>query len=591
MTLEGWTVVGVIATCLVLLITTSYSVDLILLAGLGFLLITGIVSPNEALAGFSNEGVLTVAALYVVAAGLKETGAIQYITQKIMGDTTTVRGAQARIMAPVMVMSAFMNNTPIVASFIPALEHWSKKVRIPVSKVLIPLSYAAILGGTCTLIGTSTNLILNGLLIEEESVRSLGLFEPALIGIPCAIAGFLYLYLFGDKLLPSRGEAFQTFKDTREYTIEMLVPEGSPLARKTITEAGLRQLPGLFLVEIHREGAVLPAVGPNQRLRVNDQLIFAGVVDSIVDVQNIQGLTPATDQVFKLDTPRRNRVLIEAVVSEAHPLVDKTIKDGKFRSNYGAVIMAISRSGERIKQKIGEIYLKAGDTLLLEGDQSFIDRFRNSNEYYLVSSLHAQPRVEFKKSGIALSILLGMVLLAGTGMLGMLQSVLLASGLMIIFGAISYPEAVKSIDWRLLIAIGSAIGIGAALNESGVISALMQSLSSLEYSSTVLLLIVVYLATWMLTELVTNAAAVVLMFPVVSALSVDANVDMIPLVMVMLIAASASFATPIGYQTNLMVYGPGGYKYFDFMKIGIPLNIIIAMITILLVPIIWSTGL
>ena len=408
MTLEGWTVVGVIATCLILLITTSYSVDLVLLAGLGFLLIAGIVSPEDALSGFSNEGVLTVAVLYMVAAGLRETGAIQFITQKIMGDSNTVRSAQARIMAPVMVMSAFMNNTPIVASFIPALEHWSKKTRIPVSKVLIPLSYAAILGGTCTLIGTSTNLILNGLLLEEESVRSLGLFEPALIGLPCAIAGFIYLYIFGDKLLPSRGEAFQSFKNPKEYTIEMMVPEGSSIARKTIKEAGLRQLPGLFLVEIHREDAILPAVGPNQRLREHDRLIFAGIIDSIVDIQHIQGLEPATDQIFKIDTPRRHRVLMEAVVSASHPMRGSSIKEGGFRNRYNAVVLAVSRSGERLKQKVGDIILQTGDTLLIEGTSSFLKRFKNSNQYYLVSPLEGAPVSNFEKSGLALIILSGM---------------------------------------------------------------------------------------------------------------------------------------------------------------------------------------
>lgn len=407
---------------------------------------------------------LTVEYLYVVAGGLKETGAIQMITQKIMGQTRNVRGAQARIMAPVMVMSAFMNNTPIVASFIPALEHWSKKTGIPVSKVLIPLSYAAILGGTCTLIGTSTNLILNGLLIEEGSIRSLGLFEPALIGIPCAIAGFIYLLLFGDKLLPSRGEAFQTFKDTREYTIEMLVPVGSPLARKTIQEAGLRQLPGLFLVEIVREDAVLPAVGPNQRLRENDRLIFAGVVESIVDLQSMNGLVPATDQVFKLDTPRKNRVLLEAVISATHPLRGRTIKEGEFRNRYNAVVIAVSRSGERVKEKVGDITLKTGDTLLIEASNGFLGRYRNSNHFYLISPLEGVPVTDFKKSGVALLILVIMIILAGTGILSMLQAGVLASGLMIVSRVIRYSVSIESIDWRVLIAIASSLGIGAAEN-------------------------------------------------------------------------------------------------------------------------------
>lgn len=588
MTLEGWTVIGVIATCLVLLITTTYSVDLILLAGLGFLLIAGIVSPEDALAGFSNEGVLTVAALYVVAAGLKETGAIQYITQKIMGDTKTVRGAQARIMAPVMVMSAFMNNTPIVASFIPALEHWSKKTQIPVSKVLIPLSYAAILGGTCTIIGTSTNLILNGLLIEEESVRSLGLFEPALIGIPCAIAGFLYLILFGDKLLPSRGEAFETFKDTREYTIEMLVPKGSSLARKTIQEAALRQLPGLFLVEIHREGAVLPVVGPNQRLRENDRLIFAGVIDSIVDIQNIQGLEPATDQIFKLDTPRRNRVLVEAVVSASHPLRGSSIKEGEFRNRYNAVVIAVSRSGERLKQKVGEVVLQTGDTLLIEATNGFMNRFKNSNHYYLISPLEGAPVSNYEKSGLALVILAVMIVLAGTGLLTMFQAVILACGFMIVGRVIRYSTGIDSIDWKVLLAIGCSLGIGSALKTTGVADLVATRLLDFASANLFLTMLITYLITWILTELITNNAAAVLVFPIALSIAQSIGVDFIPFAIIIIMAASASFSTPLGYQTNLMIYGPGRYRYTDYIKIGLPLNLIVAFIALSLIPQFWD---
>ncbi len=588
MTLEGWTVIGVIATCLALLITTTYSVDLILLAGLGFLLVSGIVSPDDALAGFSNEGVLTVAALYIVAAGLRETGAIQFITQKIMGNTTTVRGAQTRIMAPVMVMSAFMNNTPIVASFIPALEHWSKKTRIPVSKVLIPLSYAAILGGTCTIIGTSTNLILNGLLIEEASVRSLGLFEPALIGIPCAIAGFIYLLIFGDRLLPSRGEAFESFKDTREYTIEMIVPVGSTLARKTIQEAALRQLPGLFLVEIHREGAVIPVVGPNQRLRENDRLIFAGVVDSIVDIQNIQGLEPATDQIFKLDTPRINRVLIEAVISSSHPLRGSSIKEGEFRKRYNAVVLAVSRSGERLKQKVGDIILETGDTLLIEATSGFLTRFKNSNQFYLISPIEGAPVSNYEKSGLALIILTGMIALAGTGLLSMFQAVILACGLMIVGGVIRYTTGIDAIDWKVLIAIGCSLGIGSALKTTGVADLVATNVLDFASSHLYLIMLATYLLTWILTEMITNNAAAVLVFPIALSVAQSIGINFIPFAIIIIMAASASFSTPLGYQTNLMIYGPGGYKYTDYLRIGLPLNLIVASIVLSLVPLIWD---
>lgn len=588
MTFEGWTVVGVIILCLTLLITTHYSVDMILLAGMAFLLISGIITPAEALSGFSNEGMLTVAALYVVAGALKETGAIQYITQKVMGDTRTVRTAQARIMAPVMFMSAFMNNTPIVASFIPALENWSRKTRIPISKILIPLSYAAILGGTCTLIGTSTNLILNGLLIEEGSTRSLGLFEPAWVGVPSAIAGFIYLYIFGDKLLPSRGEAFESFKDPREYTIEMVVPVGSPLSGKSVHEAGLRQLPGLFLVEIYRNEQVIPAVSPDQKLQDNDRLIFAGIVDSIVDLQKIQGLNPATNQVFKLDAPRNERILIEAVVSTSHPLKGRTIKEGGFRDRYNAVVLAVSRSGERLKEKIGDISLKTGDTLLMETNKGFLRRYRNSNDYYLISPIEGATPANYEKSGVSLLILLGMVILAGTGILSMLKAAFLAAGAMILVRAIRYTVSIESIDWRVLLAIASSLGIGHALSSTGVAEYLAISIMSVAKSDPILALITTYLLTWILTELITNNAAAVLVFPIALSIAQSMGVDFIPFAIVIIMAASASFSTPLGYQTNLMIYGPGGYRYTDYIRIGLPLNFIVGLITVSLVPQLWS---
>lgn len=588
MTLEGWTVVSIIALCLILLLTTRISVDLILLAGIAFLFIIGIASPEDAFSGFSNEGMLTVAALYVVATGLKETGAIHLITQLIMGDTKRIRGAQARIMGPVMVMSAFMNNTPIVASFIPALEQWSKKTRIPVSKILIPLSYAAILGGTCTLIGTSTNLIINGLLLDEPSTRSLGLFEPALIGVPAAIMGFIYILIFGKKLLPSGTEAYESFKDPREYTVEMMVPKGSVLARKTIKDANLRQLEGAFLVEIVREGAVLPIVGPEQRLREHDRLIFAGVVDSIIELQKIEGLDPATDQVFKLDVPRRNHVLVEAVVSPTHPLCGVSIREGQFRELYNAVVIAVSRSGKRIKSKVGDIVLESGDTLLLEATKGFIRTYRNSNHYYLISPLDSHLRDSYKKSGLSLFILAGMVLLAGTGLLSMLQAALLAAGAMLVTRTVPYSVAIESMDWHVLIAIASSLGIGATLQSSGVAPLVAQKMLMMASFNTIWLLFITYMITWILTELISNNAAAVLVFPIALSIAQALEINFIPFVMVIIMAASASFSTPVGYQTNLMVYGPGGYRYRDFLKIGLPLNLLIALITISLVPMFWD---
>lgn len=588
MTFEGWFVLGVILICLFLLVGTSISVDIILFAGLAVIFITGILPAEQALSGFSNEGMLTVAALYIVAAGLKETGAIHFIVQKVMGDAKTVKKAQLRIMSPVMVMSAFLNNTPIVASFIPALERWSRISQIPVSKILIPLSYAAILGGTCTLIGTSTNLIINGLMIQHGSLQTIGLFEPALIGIPVAIAGFVYLMLFGERLLPVRGSSLDTFKDPREYTIEMIVETESALTGKTIEDAGLRNLPGLYLIEIQRNQRTIPAVGPYEILKGNDRLIFTGIVDSIIDLQQITGLEPATDQVFKLNAPRNERKMIEAVVSRSNPLIGRTIRDGHFRDRYDAVVIAVSRSGERINEKIGDITLRMGDVLLLEAHPNFVNKYRNSSDFYLVSPIEDSTPVTYEKAWLAGLSLVGMVVLAATGILSMLQAAIVAGGFLLVTKSFRYSNALESVDWRVLIAIASALGLGSALEYTGTAEYLATNLLSFAGDNPTLALALTYLATWLLTEMITNNAAAVLVFPVALSLAATLGVDFMPFAMVMIVAASASFSSPIGYQTNLMVYGPGGYQFTDFTKIGLPLNLIVGLIAVSLIPYIWN---
>ena len=576
-----------IVLCIGLLIGTNITADIVFLGGLTLLIVGQVVSPEEGLVGFANQGMLTVGALYVVAAGLKETGAIHYVVKKIIGRSKNIRRAQLRIMAPVMTLSAFLNNTPVVATFIPALEDWAKKNRIPASKLLIPLSYAAILGGTCTLIGTSTNLIVNGLLISEGSTTALGIFEPAWIGLPCALAGFIYLAIFGRKLLPIRGSGFDTFKDPREYTIEMIVDKGSPLAGKTVEDAGLRHLPGLFLAEIYRNDQIVAAVEPEELLQEEDRLIFTGIVGSIVDLQQMKGLSPATDQVFKLDSPRRERLLIEAVVSPSHPINGKTIKEGGFRNRYDAVVLAVARNGERVKEKVGDIRLRTGDTLLIEALPTFLDRYRNSNDYYLISGIADSTPPNYDKSGIAWTVLGGMVLTVATGLLSMFQASFLAAGAMIITHCCRTATAKESIDWSVLLVIAATLGIGNALQVTGAAEHVASLILAFAETSPYVALGATYLATWLLTETVTNNAAAVLVFPIAISIAASFGASYMPFVMVIIMAASASFSTPIGYQTNLMVYGPGGYKFTDFTKIGLPLNLIVAIITITLVPLIW----
>ncbi len=588
MNVEAWITIGVITLCFLSLVFSRWAADVVLMGGVTLLLVLGILSPEAALSGLANEGMVTVGVLFIVSAGLRETGAINWITDFLLGRPTSTSSAQMRVMAPVAAMSAFLNNTPVVAMLIPAVTDWARKYQLSISKLLMPLSYAAIVGGTCTLIGTSTNLIVNGLLIEESGTEGLAMFEMAWIGVPCTILTFIYVLFASKWLLPERKSAITQFSDVRQYTVEMMVEERSSLEGKSIEEAGLRQLSGLYLIEIDRRGHVIPAVSPRQVLESGDRLVFAGVVDSVVDLQKIRGLKPATNQVFKVNVPRPERNFIEAVISDSNPLVGKSVKEGKFRSRYNAAIIAVSRNGEQLRLKIGDIVLRPGDTLLLEAPSDFIDHHRNSRDFFLVSQLLGSRPPRHNRALISLSILAGMVILVSTGVLSMLKGALLASGLMIITRCLTGNIARRAVDWQVLIVIAASFGLGQALHQTGGADYLANQIVNIAGTGDpIIALSAVYFATALLTAMITNNAAAVLMFPVVLSMASSLGVSYMPFLIVLMIAASTSFATPIGYQTNLMVFGPGGYHFSDFIRMGLPLTVLVGGVCLLIVPLIW----
>ena len=464
---EGWFSIAITTLCFTTLALTRYSPDIVLVGGLTLLLLAGVLSPEQALSGFANEGMVTVGVLYVVVAGLRETGGIGWIVHSVLGRPRSLQHAQVRLMAPVAAMSAFLNNTPVVAMFIPAISDWAKRNSLSVSKLMIPLSYASIAGGTCTLIGTSTNLVVNGLLIKETGSDGLAMLELAWVGVPVILIVFIFILVGSKWLLPERLPAISRYDDAREYTVEMLVENNSKLSGKSIEEAGLRQLPGMYLIEIERQGQIMPAVSSYEVLRDGDRLIFAGVIESVVDLQKTQGLTPASNQIYKLGSSRQDRVLIEAVVSDSCPLAGKSVCKGRFRNVYNAVIIAVARNGKRVQQKIGDIVLRPGDTLLLESHHSFAEQQRNSRDFFLVSEIEGTNPPQYQKAMLAMSILLLMILLVVTGFLSMLKASLLAAGMMILTRCTSGSEARRSIDWQILIVIAASFGLGSALHSTG----------------------------------------------------------------------------------------------------------------------------
>lgn len=580
----------VILLVLVLLVRGRYGSDLVIVAGVALLMLLGTLPTRDALQGFANEGVATIAVLYVVVMGLSETGAVRMLGTWMMGQTRSPTRAVARIVIPVAALSGFVNNTPLVAMCIPAISDWCKRHRISASRLLIPLSYAAIMGGTMTLIGTSTNLVVYGAWKNAFPDRSIGMFEIAWVGFPSLVVGIAYLLVCGRWLLPDRAPVLSIGDDARSYHVEMVVDANGPMVGRNIEQAGLRGLPGLYLSDIERENQVLAAVGPEQVLCANDRLLFVGVLDSIVDLHKIRGLQPGTTQVAKIPESKHHRLLVEAVVSDSCPLIGRTVREFGFRSKYNAVVIAVARNGGQIKRKIGEIVFRTGDTLLLEAPHNFVQTQRNSRDFLLVSAVEDSQPILHEKAWVAIGIVAAMVVAVTVGSaygVTMLHAAIVAAGIMLVTRCCTGPSARKSIDWQLLIVIAASLGLGRAMEVSGASSWLADSIISIASGNPHITLALIYISTMLLTEIVTNSAAAILNFSLAVAVAQSLGVDPKPFAMAVMMAASASFSSPIGYQTNLMVMAPGGYRFSDYLRIGVPLNLLFCAVSILVIPIHW----
>ena len=584
---QGWFALILCIAVLATLIFTRIGPHLVMLGALTILSASGILSANDALSGFSNSGLITVAGMFVVAAGMHASGAIDLLVTALLGRPKTVRGAISRMFFPVVFLSSFLNNTPVVATMIPAIYSWSRKIGISPSKLMIPLSYIAILGGTITLIGTSTNLIVNGQYQALTGESGFSLFSITAVGIPVAIAGFILMWLTFPKLLPDRTQG-QVFSNLREFTLEVSIAPNGPLVGKTIEQAGLRHLQRVYLIEIDRNGTAITVVSPEEVLQGGDRLVFAGDTDAISDLMRINGIVPSTEgeqtQAFTMQYAERR--LIEAVVSPHCSALGYAIRDARFRSRYGAAVLAVARNGERIKGNLGSIILQAGDTLLLEARPAFVSRQRYNKDFLLINDLNTEaPRHE--RAYLAWAILVGVITAASFDVITMLNAALIGAGLMIISGCCSANQAERSLDLTVIITIASSFALGMALEKTGVAKYLAANIVDLSGGTPWLLLILVYVAISILTEVITNNAAALLMLPIVLEITEKASLSNEPFVFAIMMAASASFATPLGYQTNMMVYGPGEYRFTDFLRAGIPMNIMAGVVTITVLLIGW----
>lgn len=583
---HGWVALGLTVGVLAVLALTRLAPHVVLMAALALLSVTGILTAPEALAGFSNSGLITVGAMFAVAGGLHASGGIDLLVNKLLGKPRTTRAALIRMFMPLVPLSAFLNNTPVVATMIPAVTAWCRKIGVAPSKLMIPLSYVSMVGGTLTLIGTSTNLVVDGQYQVLTGEAGFGIFSITKIGIPVALVACAFMILVMPRLLPDRS-AVKPFANVREFTVEVAVDPKGPLVGLTIEGAGLRGLERLYLVEITRGDTVLSAVPSEEVLQASDRLIFAGETEAVTDLLRINGLTASVGDGSVIMEDRAGRRLVEVVVSQYCATVGQTVRSSRFLDRYGAVVLALARNGERIEGNLGNIIIMPGDTLLLEARPAFVTRQRYNKDFLVVNDLDQEtPRHE--KAWLSWAILLVAVGAAGVGVISMLNAALLAVGTMLVTGCLTVNQAEKSLDLPVLITIAASFALGAALQKTGVAAYLAESIVALAGGRPWLLLVLVYLTVSLLTETITNNAAALIMVPLALAITEQAGLNPEPFMFAIMFAASASFATPVSYQTNLMVYGPGSYRFSDFVRAGIPMNLVVGTTTLVVLLLGWN---
>ena len=583
--MAAWFVVLVALLVFVLQICTKLPSDFVFLGGMGLLLLGGVIPAAAILEGFSSSTVVLIGVLYVVICGLVHTGFLQWIVRYCLGSPKTYRKALTRLMFPVAILSSFLNNTAVVALFIGVVRLWAKRMKVAPSKLLIPLSYASGMGGICTLIGSAPNLLISGFYTKETGV-ALSIFTPTLVGLFCLVVGILSVIALS-KLLPERQSPEDALSGTGDYTIELMVPTMSSLVGMTIKEAGLHKVDGGHLVEIIRvDHEVVTAVDDEEFIFGGDRLIFSGDIEKILLLRDKHQLVNATHHVFSLDEVESNRKLRMVTVGYKSSFIGSSMCDTSFEEDNNLVLVAIAREGEVMKGSPREVEMKAGDTLLLECSHHF--KADSHSKYNLLemddTSLY-KPDMRTLYSSL---IMIAMVVVSTLGYLTLLQAAFLAAFAMLACRFCTIDQARESIDWSLLMIFAGSISLGTAIQETGIAEALSQSILVLCDGNALVALAGICLVATFITEVTSNTATAAIFFPIAYQTAVDLSVNPLTFCIGLMVAVSSSFATPLGSPTHMMVYGPGGYRFSDFVRIGIPMNFIIwianLVITLLLFP-------
>lgn len=574
----------------VLLVWNKLPIWLVFIGTLTVAMTLQLASPAALLKGYSNTGVITVAALYPVAAGMYATGAISLLSDRIIGLPKSVTTAQLRIFVPISIVSAFLYNTPLVAMMIPAVRDLTRRTGLNGSKLFMGLSYIALLGGTVTLIGTSVNLIIAGMVADAVAKGELpvatpiGLFDPAWIGIPAAIAGLAYMVLIGSRLLKDR-TASQAGVEKRLYRSEFRI-EDSKLKGKTLEQTGFANPTGFTLESVMKNGTS-EKPSPAVTLDTGDLLAFSTPADVLPGLWTTIGLVPA--YATQMSTQRHEHQLVEVVLSARSPAIGHKVGDLPLPdSPYQLMLVGVSRHGQAPREPLKDFRLEAGDAGVVEVDDAFFYENRREADFILTKRLEGFRVQRVDRATVAIVITVGMVVLAATGLTSMLNAALLAAMAMLLSGCLTIDRLWQSVDWQTIVVLGAAVGLESAITGTGLARETADVFQTIGGRSPMIALAAVYVGTVLLTNVITNVAAAVLMFSVAVSLSTSLGVSFFPFAMILMSGASSAFINPAGFQTNLMVQKPGGYVFSDFAKVGIPLTLIVGLVVLLLAPIVYG---
>lgn len=581
---DAWITIATVLGMFSILLFTKWRSDVVFLGAIGVLFVTGVLDAKEAFSGFSSTSVVTVGVLFVVVAGLTHTGVLQWIVRHLLGTPGSYSKAVTRLMLPVAVLSSFLSNTTVVTLFVSIVKMWARKLGISPSKLLIPLSYASGMGGVCTLIGTPPNLIISGL-YEEKTGEAMNILTTTIPGLFCLIIGILSVIAMR-RLLPDRKAPESAFESTGDYTVELLVPSDNPYIGQTLGEAGLFHVSGGSLIKMYHFDDVPTPVTENEPIMGSDRLIYAGQIDEIIEIAVNHNLVSADHPVFTMSEIDNDRPLRTAYVNFGSRLIGTTIGGSSFESDNDVILAAVARRGERIQEAPRKVVLQAGDTLLLVCPKNF-----NPETSSLNSDLHFFDSDDVPNIGrgtlISTAIMIAMVALSAFGVMPLLQCAFLAAAAMLICRCCNMDQAMRAINWEILMVFAGSAVLGLAIQKTGIAEWLANSILDICGTNPIVVMTAVCLVGTFITEFISNTAAGAMFFPIMYEAAEKMGYEPFPFLVALMVSVSSSFATPIGSPTHMLVYGPGGYRFGDFMRIGLLMNIIILVANIFIVNIVY----